>query len=48
VHPADYYFRTAPVFDAPDGPHAWLRNRLFVGSARPGPGHVHIAVYLVT
>ena len=48
VDPADYYFRTAPVFDAPDGPHAWLRNRLFVGSARPGPGHVHIAVYLVT
>jgi hypothetical protein len=48
VEPSDYYFRTAPVFDAPDGPHAWLRNRCFVGSARPGPGFVRIAVYLVT
>lgn len=48
VDPAEYYFRTAPVFDAPDGPHAWLRNRLFVGSARPGPGGVTIAVYLIT
>ena len=48
VDPAEYYFRTAPVFDAPDGPHAWLRNRCFVGSARPGPGWVKIAVHLVT
>lgn len=48
VDPADYNFRTAPVFDAPDGPHAWLRNRTFVGSARPGPGQVRILVYLVT
>lgn len=48
VAPSEYYFRTAPVFDAPDGPHAWLRNRLFVGSARPAPGLVRIAVYMVT
>lgn len=47
VEPADYYFRTAPVFDAPDGPHDWLRNRVFVGSARPAPGNVRIAVYCV-
>jgi hypothetical protein len=48
VPASEYYFRTAPVFDAPDGPHAWLRNRCFVGSARPGPGVVRIMVYLVT
>ena len=48
VDPAEYSFRTAPVFDAPDGPHAWLRNRTFVGSARTGQGFVRIAVYLVT
>lgn len=48
VDPSAYYFRTAPVFDAPDGPHAWLRNRSFIGSARAGPGLVRILVYLVT
>jgi hypothetical protein len=24
VDPSLFYFRTAPVFEPPDGPHAWL------------------------
>jgi hypothetical protein len=47
VAPSDFYFRTAPVFDVADGPHDWLRNRLFVGDARPSPGCVRIAVFRV-
>lgn len=31
VDPADYYFRVAPVFQAPDGPYAWLNRSIFVG-----------------
>jgi hypothetical protein len=47
VAPTDFYFRTAPVFDVADGPHDWLRNRLFIGDARPSPGCVCIAVFRV-
>mgnify|MGYP003596733221 CR=1 FL=1 len=28
------YVRTAPVFDAPQGPHDWLNKSIFVGSLR--------------
>jgi hypothetical protein len=28
----EYYFRCAPVFDAPPGPHAWLNHRLFIAT----------------
>jgi len=31
VDPAGYYFRTAPTFDAPAGPHDWLGRALFLG-----------------
>lgn len=48
VNAEDYYFRTAPVFDAPDGPHAWLSDRLFVAEARFAPDEVTIRVYEVT
>jgi len=48
VPPEDYYFRTAPVFDAPDGPHGWLSDRLFVAEARFAPDEVTIRVYEVT
>ncbi len=48
VSPDDYYFRTAPVFDAPDGPHGWLSDRLFVAEARFTPAQVTIRVYQVT
>lgn len=47
VDPSDYYFRTAPRFDVADGPHAWLRRRLFVASAVPEGASVEIAVFVV-
>ena len=47
VDPGDYYFRTAPRFDAPDGPHAWLRESIFVASLAPRPGAITIDVYRV-
>jgi Protein of unknown function (DUF3237) len=45
--PDSYYFRAAPVFDAPDGPHAWLSDRLFVSSCAFRPTDVTISVYTV-
>jgi hypothetical protein len=48
VAPDDYYFRTAPEFDAPDGPHGWLSDRLFVAEARFTPAEVTIRVHEVT
>jgi hypothetical protein len=31
---SEYYFRGAPVFDAPLGPYGWLAERLFVAVCR--------------
>ncbi|MFC3444499.1 DUF3237 family protein [Sphingobium rhizovicinum] len=25
------YLRTVPIFEAPEGPHAWLNQAIFVG-----------------
>ncbi len=43
------YMRTAPRFDAPDGPHAWLNKAQFVGSISggPKPGSVIIRIFRV-
>ena len=30
VDPASIYFRAAPVFTAPEGPHGWLNRALFL------------------
>jgi Protein of unknown function (DUF3237) len=48
ANPADYYFRTAPQFDVPNGPHQWLRENLFVASIAPASGKVVVDVYQVT
>lgn len=48
VPPDAYYMRAAPQFDAPDGPHAWLRETLFVCSIAPDANRVVIRVYRVT
>lgn len=48
VSPAEYYMRAAPVFDAPDGPHRWLSERLFVCSIAPSPEVIRIDVFQVT
>lgn len=47
VDPSEFYMRGAPTFDVPDGPHAWLRERLFVCSIRPTPSGVCIDVWSV-
>jgi hypothetical protein len=44
----EYYFRAAPVFDAPEGPHQWLSDRLFVATCRFTPSEVTIRIYVVT
>ncbi len=43
------YMRTAPRFEAPAGPHAWLNEAQFVGSVAggPRPGTVIIRVFRV-
>lgn len=48
VAPDAYYLRGAPAFDAPDGPHAWLRESLFIGSIAPDANRVLIRVFRVT
>ena len=48
VDPSGYYFRTAPVFDAPEGPHGWLADRLFVADAAFTAREVTIRVHVVT
>lgn len=47
VDPSEYYFYATPRFDAPDGPHHWLRNTIFVASLSPEPGGIVIDVYAV-
>ena len=50
VGPDEYSFRSSPRFDAPDGPHAWLRDRIFVASLAPDPAEnrITIEVYAVS
>ena len=45
VDPADYYFRVTPVFQAPDGPYAWLNRSIFVGSGERMAAGVRIRVF---
>ena len=47
VDPAKFYFRSSPVFDAPDGPHQWLRERIFVCRLTPGNLQVRVEVFEV-
>ena len=47
VDPALVYFRTAPVFEAPEGPHAWLNQSVFVATAARFPDTVQIRVFEV-
>jgi hypothetical protein len=47
VDPALVYFRTVPVFEAPAGPHQWLNESVFVGTAARFPDKVQIRVFEV-
>jgi hypothetical protein len=47
------YLRTVPSFEAPDGPHAWLNQAIFIGTLGSPPDDapkpsVRIRVYRVT
>jgi hypothetical protein len=33
-----FYARTTPWFEAPNGPHVWLNQAVFVGTVGPAPG----------
>ncbi len=45
VSPEEYYMRGAPVFDAPNGPHRWLSEHLFICSIAPMGRLISIDVY---
>lgn len=47
MNPSAYYFRGSPVFDPPPGPHAWMRNKTFVGRGVRMPDHVLTEVFIV-
>lgn len=42
-----YYMRVTPRFDAPDGPHAWMAQHVFVGVAEKIPGANRIHYFVV-
>ena len=43
--PAEYYFRGAPIFDAPSGPYDWLNRSLFICTGKSCPGSVVIHAF---
>lgn len=43
----EMYFRSAPVFDAPAGPHGWLTRRLFVATIERAGATVCIRVFML-
>lgn len=47
VDPAEVYFRGAPTFEAPRGPHDWLNNHLFVASLARMADGVRLQVFQV-
>ena len=47
VNPAEVYFRSNPVFEAPAGPHAWLMDHIFVANLAKVENCVHIEVFTV-
>jgi hypothetical protein len=47
VDPSLQYFVTTPVFEAPRGPHRWLREHVFLARGLRFPDRVHIQVFRV-
>lgn len=47
VDPSEVYFRGAPSFEAPEGPHGWLNRRLFVATVAREPDGVCLQVFQV-
>jgi len=47
VDPAEYYFRAAPIFEAPSGRYDWLNRSLFVSSGERYPNRVVLRFFQV-
>lgn len=47
VDPSSYYFRIAPEFETPVGPHDWLTRTVFVGTADRRKGYTIFYYYEV-
>ena len=47
VSPADYYFRSVPVFETANPAYAWLMKSVFVATGIRQPDQVLIQVYTV-
>lgn len=47
VDPSLYYFRTTPSFEVVDGPHGWMRRKVFVARGVRRPDSVIIDFYTV-
>lgn len=47
VEPHEMYFRSAPVFDAPDGPHGWLSDHVFVATLARVGNEVQVRVFVL-
>ena len=47
VDPSEYYFRVAPVFEAPEGRYAWMNRSVFVGVGERQTLGVRIRVFRV-
>ena len=47
VDPSAYYFRTTPRFVVKDGPHGWMRRKVFVARGIRKPDSVVIDFYTV-
>lgn len=47
VDPAEYYFRAAPLFEAPEGRYDWLNRGIFVATAERQQLLVIVRVFLV-
>ena len=45
VAPADYYMRTHARLETGDPRHAWINDRLFVGTGARGPASVTMVLY---
>jgi len=46
--PSEYYFRTAPIFEAPDGEYDWLNRLVAFALGRRLPGGVTYAIYALS
>jgi hypothetical protein len=47
VDPAEYYCRTTPVFEAPEGRYEWLNRAIFIATARRSRSAITLDVFKV-